>query len=73
MRRNWLAAPIVTIPVYVPYCPECFAVEYIHVRGSENGDESSTEQVVCARCSRPYKIVRERQFPNGESGRGDVE
>lgn len=72
MRRNWQDAPVVTIPVFVPACP-CGSAEYIHVRGEENGDNSSTELVVCARCRLPFKIVRERQFPNGEIWDGDLE
>ncbi len=65
MRRDWRAAPVVTIPVYVPTCP-CGATAYTHIRGEDNGDNSSTELVVCDRCSQPFKIVRERRFPNGE-------
>jgi|GEM_PF-4621262 hypothetical protein len=65
MRRDWRTAPVVTIPVFVPSCP-CGSTDYLHIRGEENGDNSSTELVVCARCSQPFKIVRERRFPNGE-------
>lgn len=68
MRRNWQDAPTVTIPVYVPLCPACEAARPIHVRGGENGDDSSTELVVCRSCSLPFKVVRERHFPNGEIG-----
>jgi predicted nucleic acid-binding Zn ribbon protein len=61
MRRNWQEAPIVTIPVYTAACPECGAAKPIHVRGQANGDESTTELVVCRRCSLPFKVVRELQ------------
>ena len=65
MRRNWQDAPTITIPVYVPCC-QCGGDEFIAWGGSQNGDDSSTQQVICKRCSRHFKIVRER-FPVRES------
>lgn len=70
-RRNWITAPVVTIPVYRPACPGCDSASYTHVRGGDNGDDSSTEQVICSTCYLPFKIVREFQFPNGEIDFGD--
>jgi len=66
MRRNWQDAPDLTIPVYEPLCPGCGSADWLHIRGLENGDASSTELAVCGSCSLPFKIIRER-FPVRES------
>jgi hypothetical protein len=59
MRRNWKTAPVVTIPVYMPACPECGAGKPIHLRGSKgNGDADSLEDVRCRRCSLDFRVER---------------
>ena len=58
MRRNWQEAPIVVLPVYQPRCPGCDCGDFIHWRGLPNGDATSTELVICSRCSEAFKILR---------------
>lgn len=69
-RIDWTAVECVTVPIVRPACPYCGGLEFIHVRGERNGDGSSTEKVICAGCSTPYKIVREPALP--ESGNGEI-
>ena len=62
-RIDWAAAACVFVPVVRPTCPACWSDRYRHVRGERNGDDSSTERVVCAECDEPFKIVREPTLP----------
>ncbi len=58
-RRNWANVEVVYVPIYRPFCPRCGSEAFEHIRGEDNGDNSTTERVVCRDCSEPYKIVRE--------------
>lgn len=63
-RISWADVPCVIVPVVRPWCPGCGGAEFIHVRGESNGDGSTTERVICAECSEPFKIVREPALPD---------
>jgi hypothetical protein len=65
-RIKWADTPIVTIKVVVPRCPFCWSKEFIHWRGQNNGDRSTTEWAICRACSEPFRIVRERSHSGNQ-------
>ncbi len=57
VRESWAAAPMVFVAV--PTCPFCGGLAYKRVRTESGGDGSSTKKVICASCTRKFKIVLE--------------
>lgn len=71
-RIDWAGVPVTFVPVVQPQCPSCRSERYIHVKGENNGDNSSTEKVICAECSKAYKICRERSLPERGNDESDI-